>query len=264
MRVAIAGAAGRMGRTLMQAVLDDDALELGAATERPGAPEIGGDAGDLVGAGAVGVIVAAALAEAVQDFDVLIDFTIPAATLANLDTCHAAGRALVIGTTGFDAAGRARIRQAAQRIPILMAPNMSVGVNLMFRLVDQAARVLGDDVDIEVIDLHHRHKMDAPSGTAVRLGEVLAQALGRDLSEVAEYGRQGETGPRRRQAIGFSVLRGGDVVGEHSVLFAGDGERLEITHRAGSRMNFARGALRAAKFLADKPNGLFDIQDVLA
>lgn len=264
MRIAIAGAAGRMGRTLLQAVLDEDALALGAATERPGAAAVGADVGELVGAGPLGIFVVADPAQVADDFDTLIDFTIPEATLANLDICQAARRAMVIGTTGFDAAGLARIQEAAQQIAILMAPNMSVGVNLMLRLVEQAARALGDDVDVEVIDLHHRHKIDAPSGTAMRLGEVLAGALGRDLHAVAEHGRQGETGPRRREAIGFSVLRGGDAVGEHTVLFAGEGERLEITHRAGSRMNFARGALRAAKFLAGKRKGLFTMQDLLA
>lgn len=264
-RIAVAGAAGRMGRTLAQAVALDGELQLGAAIERPGAKEVEMDAGVVAGMGHWGVpvvdSVAAALAQ--QDFATLIDFTVPQATLGALDACRAAGKSMVIGTTGFDAAGLARIRQAAQSIPIVMAPNMSIGVNLMFRLVEQAARALGDEVDIEVIEAHHRHKMDAPSGTAVRLGQILAGTLGRDLDEVAEYGRQGETGARRRTTIGFSALRGGDIVGDHSVLFAGEGERIEITHRAASRMNFAKGALRAAKFLAGKSNGLFDMGDVL-
>lgn len=263
-RVAIAGAAGRMGRTLIQAIAEDGALQLGAAIEQPDAPSVGADAGEVAGVGALGVAIADSVADVIDDFETLINFTVPSATLAAVDACHDAGRGLVIGTTGFDAAGLARIRAAAEAVPILMAPNMSIGVNLMFRLVEQAARALGDEVDIEVVEAHHRHKIDAPSGTAVRLGEIVAGALGRSLEEDAIYGRQGETGPRDRRTIGFSTLRGGDIVGDHTVMFAGGGERLEITHRAASRMNFALGALRAAKFLADKGHGLFDMQDVLS
>ncbi len=263
MRVAVAGAAGRMGRTLIQAVFEDDELQLGAATERPSAHELGADAGELAGVGAMGVPLVGSVAEVLEGFDTLIDFTVPQATLGALHSCCATGKGVVIGTTGFDEAGLAQIRQAAQIIPILMAPNMSIGVNLMFRLVEQAAQALGNEVDIEVVEAHHRHKMDAPSGTAVRLGQILAKALGRNLDEVAEYGRQGQTGARARRAIGFSALRGGDIVGEHTVMFAGEGERIEITHRAGSRMNFAKGALRAVKFLADKRNGLYDMGDAL-
>ncbi|MYG13453.1 MAG: 4-hydroxy-tetrahydrodipicolinate reductase [Gammaproteobacteria bacterium] len=264
MRVAIAGASGRMGRTLIQAIAEDGALQLGAAIEQPGAPSVGADAGEVAGVGALGVAIADSVVAVIEDFETLINFTVPEATLAAVDACHDAGRGLVIGTTGFDAAGLARIRAAAEAIPILMAPNMSIGVNLMFRLVEQAARALGDEVDIEVVEAHHRHKIDAPSGTAVRLGELVAGALGRTLEEDAVYGRQGETGARSRRTIGFSALRGGDIVGDHTVMFAGGGERLEITHRAASRMNFALGALRAAKFLADKGHGLFDMQDVLS
>ena len=262
-RIGVAGAAGRMGRTLVQAVAADDDLQLGAAIERLGVKEVGADAGELAGVGALGVPVVDAVAAALDGFDTLIDFTVPQATLAALDACRVAGKGMVIGTTGFDEAGLAGIRQAAQSIPILMAPNMSVGVNLMFRLVEQAARALGDEVDIEVIEAHHRHKIDAPSGTAVYLGQILAETLGRDLNEVAEYGRHGETGARPRRSIGFSALRGGDIVGDHTVLFAGEGERLEITHRAGSRMNFAKGALRAAKFLSGRRSGLYDMGDAL-
>jgi 4-hydroxy-tetrahydrodipicolinate reductase len=203
------------------------------------------------------------LAAAADAYDALIDFSVPESTLRSVDVCAAAGKRLVIGTTGFDDDGLARIRVAAERVPILMAPNMSVGVNLCFKLVELAARVLGDDVDIEVIEAHHRDKIDAPSGTAVRLGEVLADALGRDLGEVAVYGRQGITGPRDRQTIGFATVRAGDIVGEHTVMYAGNGERIEITHRAQSRMNFAQGALRAVRFLAERRSGLFDMQDVL-
>ena len=262
--MAVAGAAGRMGRTLIQAVAEDGALRLGAAIEQPGVAALGADAGEVAGVGALGVAIGDSVIEATGKFDTLIDFTVPQATLAAVDACHDAGRGLVIGTTGFDAAGLARIRGAAEAVPILMAPNMSIGVNLMFRLVEQAARALGDEVDIEVVEAHHRDKIDAPSGTSVRLGEIVAGALGRSLEEDAVYGRQGETGVRSRRTIGFSTLRGGDIVGEHTVMFAGGGERLEITHRAASRMNFALGALRAAKFLADKGHGLFDMQDVLA
>ena len=262
-RVAIAGAAGRMGRTLIEAVVEDDAFALGAAVERPGLSLVGTDAGELAGVGRLNVPVVDSLAEVADAFDVLIDFTIPTATLQAVDICRTAGKQVVIATTGIDSAGVAAIRAAAENIAIVMAPNMSVGVNLVFRLVEQAARVLGDDADIEIIDAHHRHKIDAPSGTAMRLGQIVADTLGRNLEDVAVYGREGETGARDRRMIGFETIRAGDIVGEHTVLFGGTGERVEITHRANSRMNFARGALRAAHFLQDKPTGLFDMQDVL-
>ena len=263
-RVAIAGAAGRMGRTLVQAVAADADLALGAALERPAMPLIGQDAGELAGVGGLQVPVGDSLAGALPQFDVLIDFTVPAATLEAVSVCRGAGKSLVIGTTGFDAEGLQRIRAAARDIPILMAPNMSLGVNLLFQLIEQAARALGDAFDVEILEAHHRHKIDAPSGTALRMGQILAEALGRDLAETAVYARQGETGARRRDAIGFATLRAGDIVGEHTALFAGIGERLEITHRASSRANFAQGALRAAKFLQGRPPGLHDMQDVLA
>lgn len=263
-RVAIAGAAGRMGRALVQAVAADADLTLGAALERPAMPLIGQDAGELAGVGGLHVPVGDSLAGALPQFDVLIDFTVPAATLEAVSVCRGAGKSLVIGTTGFDAEGLQRIRAAARDIPILMAPNMSLGVNLLFQLIEQAARALGDAFDVEIIEAHHRHKIDAPSGTALRMGQILAEALGRDLAKTAVYARQGETGARRRDAIGFATLRAGDIVGEHTALFAGIGERLEITHRASSRANFAQGALRAAKFLQGRPPGLHDMQDVLA
>ena len=262
-RIAVSGAAGRMGRTVVQAVAEDDALQLGAAVDRPGISLIGADAGEVAGVGSLGVPIVDSLAAVVDAFDVLIDFTVPAATLQAVEVCRAAGRQAVIATTGIGAGGIAAIREAAADIAIVMAPNMSVGVNLVFRLTELAARVLGDDTDIEIIDLHHRHKIDAPSGTAVRLGEIVANTVGRDLDEVAVYGREGETGARDRRTIGFETIRAGDVVGEHTVLFGGTGERVEITHRANSRMNFARGALRAVRFLEDKPSGLYDMQDVL-
>ena len=262
-RVAVAGAGGRMGRTLVQAVTQADGLVLGAATEQPGSSLIGADAGELAGVGRLGVAVAADLAGAAAAFDVLIDFTAPAATLENLALCRAAGKRMVIGTTGLDADQRAAIAAAGQEIGIVFAPNMSVGVNLCFKLLDIAARVLGDDVDIEIIEAHHRHKVDAPSGTALRMGEVVAAALGRDLAEVAVYGREGHTGARERRTIGFETIRAGDVVGEHSVWFAADGERVEIAHKASSRMTFAKGAARAAHWLGSRGPGVFDMQDVL-
>jgi 4-hydroxy-tetrahydrodipicolinate reductase len=263
MRIGVAGAAGRMGRSLIQAVHAAPDLTLGAALERAESTLLGADAGELAGVGRLGVAVTAAAAVDTDAFDVLIDFSVPAATLGSVACCAAAGRRLVIGTTGFEPAGLERIRAAAERIPILMAPNMSVGVNLCFKLIELAAAVLGDAVDVEVIEAHHRDKIDAPSGTAVRMGEILAGALARDLREVAVYGREGITGARPRETIGFATVRAGDIVGDHTVLFAGAGERIEITHRADSRMNFAQGALRAARFLAGQSHGLFDMQDVL-
>ena len=262
-RIAVAGAAGRMGRTVVQAVAEDEGVRLGAALERPGMPLLGADAGELAGVGELGVRVVDSLSAVVDDFDALIDFTVPAATLRAVEVCRAAGKQAVIATTGIGAEGTAAIRKAAGDIAIVMAPNMSVGVNLVFRLTELAARVLGEDTDIEIIDLHHRHKIDAPSGTAVRLGQIVAQAVGRNLDEVAVYGREGETGARDRRTIGFETIRAGDVVGEHTVLFGGTGERVEITHRANSRMNFARGSLRAVRFLEDRTTGLYDMQDVL-
>jgi 4-hydroxy-tetrahydrodipicolinate reductase len=262
-RIAIAGAAGRMGRTLIEAChRQAPALAFVAAIDRPG-PAIGRDAGDLAGLGPLGVSVGSDLAAVTGAFDVLIDFTIPEATLANVEICRAAGRRIVIGTTGFSDAQRERIRAAAGDTAIVIAPNMSIGVNLCFKLLADAARVLGDSVDIEIIEAHHRDKIDAPSGTALRMGEVVAQALGRNLAECAVYGREGRTGARDRKTIGFETIRAGDIVGEHKVMFAGDGERIEIAHIASSRMTFAAGALRAADWLMQHERGLFDMQDVL-
>jgi 4-hydroxy-tetrahydrodipicolinate reductase len=251
-----------MGRALLEAVAAASDLRLVAALDRPGSSSLGRDAGELVGV-PLGVPVGDDVATALQDADVLIDFTRPEATLAHLAACRRAGVAMVIGTTGFDAAGREAIADAAVDIPIVFAPNMSVGVNLVFKLLDTAARVLAEGYDIEIIEAHHRHKVDAPSGTALRMGEVIAQALQRDLATCAVYGREGVTGERHAQTIGFATVRGGDIVGEHTALFAGIGERVEITHKASSRMTFALGALRAARFLADKANGMYDMQDVL-
>jgi len=262
-RVAVTGAAGRMGRTLIQAVHEAEGMMLGAAFERPDSTLLGADAGELAGVGRCDVPVTADVAAAAAAFDTLIDFSVPAATLASAAICATRGKALVIGTTGFDQEGLARIRAAAETVPVLMAPNMSVGVNVVFKLVEMATRVLGDGVDIEIIEAHHRHKIDAPSGTAVRMGEIVATTLGRDLGAVAVYGREGNTGARRRETIGFATVRAGDIVGDHTVLYAGNGERIEITHRAESRMNFAQGALRAARFLAGRQPGLYDMHDVL-
>jgi 4-hydroxy-tetrahydrodipicolinate reductase len=262
-RIAVAGAGGRMGRTLVQAVTETEGLSLGAATERPDSSLLQADAGELAGVGRLNVPVVPELSERLDDFDVLIDFTSPGATTAHLELCRTAGKCMVIGTTGLDQAQRDAIAAAGRDIGIVFAPNMSVGVNLCFKLLDIAARVLGDEVDIEIIEAHHRHKLDAPSGTALRMGEVVASALGRDLDEVAVYGREGQTGPRERRTIGFETIRAGDVVGEHSVWFVADGERVEIAHKASSRMNFGRGAARAAGWIAGRGPGLFDMQDVL-
>jgi 4-hydroxy-tetrahydrodipicolinate reductase len=263
-RVAVVGAAGRMGKTLIAAVDSAEGMELAAATERPGSSLVGTDAGELAGIGRSGVAIAPGLLDVVDDFDVVIDFTGPAATLAHIDFCETHGKAMVIGTTGLDDAQKARIRKASSSIGIVFAPNMSVGVNLCFRLLQMAAEVMGEDADIEIIEAHHRHKVDAPSGTALRMGEVVAEALGRDLREVAVYGREGQTGARDRRTIGFETIRAGDIVGEHTVWFATEGERVEIVHKASSRMTFARGAVRAAGWIVRQGAGLFDMQDVLA
>lgn len=262
-RIAVAGAAGRMGKSLIQAVTETEGLTLGAATERPGSSLIGADAGELAGLGKNGVAITDDLAKVVDQFDLLIDFTAPAATMNHLDICRANGKRMVIGTTGLDEAQKARLGEAGSAIGIVFAPNMSIGVNLCFKLLDIAARVMGNEVDIEVIEAHHRLKKDAPSGTALRMGEIVAQALGRDLKECAVYGREGVTGERDRRTIGFETIRAGDIVGEHTVMFVDIGERVEITHKAGSRMPYALGSMRAARFLAGRKSGLFDMQDVL-
>ncbi|MBK3747173.1 4-hydroxy-tetrahydrodipicolinate reductase [Stutzerimonas balearica] len=263
-RIAVMGAAGRMGKILIEAVQQTaGAAGLTAAIDRPDSTLVGADAGELAGIGRLGVPLSGYLARAVDEFDVLIDFTHPSVTLKNLEICRRAGKAMVIGTTGFSAEEKERLAQAAKDIPVVFAANFSVGVNLCLKLLDTAARVLGDDVDIEIIEAHHRHKVDAPSGTALRMGEVVAEALGRDLQKVAVYGREGQTGARQRETIGFATVRAGDVVGDHTVLFAADGERVEITHKASSRMTFAKGAVRAALWLDGKPAGLYDMQDVL-
>jgi len=265
-RIAIAGAGGRMGQALIEAALDADDLELAGALDQPRSPAIGADAGERCGR-STGIRVVSDIDAVVGVADVLIDFTRPAGTLAHLAACAGAGVGAVVGTTGFDAAGKAEIAERARAIPIVFAPNMSVGVTVLADLVERAARRLGPSFDIEIVEMHHRHKVDAPSGTALKLGEAAAAGAGVALSEHAVYAREGVTGERRKGTIGFATLRGGDVVGEHTVIFAGAGERVELTHRATSRQNFAAGALRAARFVAARrasgAAGLFDMADVL-
>jgi len=262
-KIAVTGAGGRMGRTLIEAVTGTEGMMLGAATERPDSSLIGTDAGELAGIGANGVILSDSLSKVTDDFDVLIDFTAPAASMAHLEICRSHGKFTVIGTTGLSDENKARLQEASSDIGIVFAPNMSVGVNLCLKLLDLAARVMGDEVDIEIVEAHHRHKVDAPSGTALRMGEVVADALGRDLKTCAVYGREGHTGERDRGIIGFETIRAGDIVGDHTVMFADIGERVEITHKASSRMTFANGAARAAGWIMGRGKGLYDMQDVL-
>ena len=262
-RIAITGAAGRMGKTLIEAVNLADNAVVSAAIERPESSLIGADAGELAGLGSNGVKIAGDISEVIDDFDVLIDFTVPAATVNNVQACAEAGKAIVIGTTGCSEEQLGLIKQAAEKTGVVMASNYSTGVNATFKLLNMAAQILGDDYDVEVIEAHHRHKVDSPSGTALSMGEAVAEGLGRDLKAVAVNGRDGIVGARTQQEIGFHAVRGGDVVGDHTVMFLADGERVEITHKASSRMSFARGAVRAAKWIADKKPGLRDMQDVL-
>ena len=261
--IAVIGAAGRMGKTLIEAIAANEGADLSAALEHPDSSLIGADAGELAGIGRNNIQVVASLHDVADDFDVLIDFSIPAVTAANAAFCLEHGKKMVIGTTGLDDNQLQQVQMASQTNAICMASNYATGVNLCFKLAELAASVLGDEVDIEISEAHHRHKIDAPSGTALSLGESVASALGRDLKDVAVYGREGQTGARDRQTIGFATVRAGDIVGDHTVLFAAEGERIEITHKASSRMAFARGAVRAAKWLATRESGLFDMQDVL-
>ncbi|MDG2115879.1 MAG: 4-hydroxy-tetrahydrodipicolinate reductase [Porticoccaceae bacterium] len=261
--IAVIGAAGRMGKTLIEAIAATEGADLSAALEHPDSSLIGADAGELAGIGRNNIQVVASLHDVADDFDVLIDFSIPAVTAANAAFCLEHGKKMVIGTTGLDDNQLQQVQMASQTNAICMASNYATGVNLCFKLAELAASVLGDEVDIEISEAHHRHKIDAPSGTALSLGESVASALGRDLKDVAVYGREGQTGARDRQTIGFATVRAGDIVGDHTVLFAAEGERIEITHKASSRMAFARGAVRAAKWLATRESGLFDMQDVL-
>jgi len=259
-RTGITGVNGRMGKALVQACQAREGIKLVSATVRPGSELMGTDAGQIAGIPPLGVPVGEALS---SEVDVVVDFTRPEATLELVDWCRRHDKRLVIGTTGFDPGQTERIEEAAKDIPIVLAPNMSVGVNLCFRLVELAAKTVGRSSDIEIIEAHHRHKADAPSGTALRLGEKAAAALERNLDDVAVYERRGHTGARPEEAIGFATVRAGDIVGEHTVLFASEGERIEITHKATSRLNFANGALRAAEWLSERGSGLYDMQDVL-
>jgi 4-hydroxy-tetrahydrodipicolinate reductase len=260
-RIAIAGAAGRMGRNLVLACDETDELLLTQALERADSPSLGMDTGVLAGLPANQVIVSDRVDP--EAFDLLIDFTHPSATTGHVDLCRDHGKKMVIGTTGCDAALEQKLAQAGEQIAIVYAPNMSVGVNLCLELLHIAASVLGDSVDIEVIEAHHRHKVDAPSGTALKMGQVIADALGRNLDDCAVYGRHGQTGARERKTIGFETIRAGDIVGEHTVMFADEGERVEITHKATDRMNFARGAMRACRWVSQREKGLFSMRDVL-
>ncbi|MDP8163230.1 4-hydroxy-tetrahydrodipicolinate reductase [Pasteurella skyensis] len=263
LRIAIVGAGGRMGRQLICAINNSDNVTIGAAFERKGSSLVGTDVGELAGIGALGIAVSDDLKSQTDNFDLLIDFTRPEGTLEHIAFCVANNKKMVIGTTGFDDEGKQAIENSAKNIPIVFASNYSVGVNLVFKLLEKAAKVMGDYCDIEVIEAHHRHKVDAPSGTALSMGEHIAKALDRDLKTHGVFAREGITGERKRDEIGFATIRAGDVVGEHSVWFADEGERVEIAHKASSRMTFANGAVRAAKWLTIKEKGLFDMTDVL-
>lgn len=262
MKIAIAGASGRMGRMLIEAVQTADDAVLSGALDVAGSPSIGNDAAAFQGATS-GVHITSDLATGLKDAEFLIDFTRPEGTLKHLEYCAEHGIKMIIGTTGFDEAGKIAIVAAARKTAVVFAPNMSVGVNVMMKLLEMAAKSFAEGYDIEIIEAHHRHKVDAPSGTALQMGEVIANAVGRNLKDVAVFAREGVTGPRDPSSIGFATVRGGDIVGDHTVLFAGIGERIEITHKSSSRVHYAQGSLRAARFLADKATGLYDMQDVL-
>lgn len=262
-RIAITGASGRMGRSLIEAVHLDEHVSFAAAMVRSNSSLVGVDAGELASVGKLGIEVIGDLSSAMADFDVLIDFTSPEATLKNLDLCIVEQKAMVIGTTGFNEEQLGQLKEKATQIPVVFAANFSTGVTLALRLLETAAKVMGDDADIEIIEAHHRHKVDAPSGTALAMGRAVAEPLGRDLKDCAVYGREGITGARDRTQIGFSTVRAGDVVGDHTVLFAAEGERLEITHKASSRMAFSRGAVKAASWVKNSEPGLYSMFDVL-
>ncbi|MFW5388118.1 MULTISPECIES: 4-hydroxy-tetrahydrodipicolinate reductase [unclassified Yersinia (in: enterobacteria)] len=262
-RIAVVGAGGRMGRQLIQAITHTEGVVLGAAVERVGSTLVGSDAGELAGTGLLKITVSDDLSNVIDDFDVLIDFTRPEGTLEHLAICHQYRKAMIIGTTGFDDAGKEAIRAAATDIAIVFAANFSVGVNVVLKLLEKAAKVMGDYTDIEIIEAHHRHKVDAPSGTALAMGEAIADSLGRSLKDCAVYSREGHTGERKPGTIGFATVRAGDIVGEHTAMFADIGERVEITHKATSRMTFANGAVKSAIWVSMRDNGLFDMRDVL-
>lgn len=263
-RIGIVGASGRMGRQLIEATQLTDQATLGAVVVRPGSSLVGCDAGELAGGPKTGVLVSDSLLAVKDDFDVLIDFTRPDATLEYLRFCETHQKAIVIGTTGFDEQGRDAIRAAGEKIPVVFAANFSVGVNLVLKLLEKAAKVMGEYSDIEITEAHHRHKVDAPSGTALAMGEAIAEAMDWKLSEHAVYSREGHTGERQPGTIGFATVRAGDIVGEHTAMFADIGERVEITHKASSRMTFAKGAVKAAIWLSGHKNGFYDMRDVLS
>ncbi|PLX86306.1 MAG: 4-hydroxy-tetrahydrodipicolinate reductase [Desulfuromonas sp.] len=262
-KVAVTGAAGRMGGRIITLVTEAEGLQVAGAVEAPGNPKLGEDAGLVAGCGQLGVAITDSLEQALSGADVLIDFTWPEVTLANLGVCKKLGKTMVVGTTGLTPEQRAVVEDAAGTIPVVFAPNMSVGVNLCFKLLKDMAATLGEAFDVEIVELHHNKKKDSPSGTAVRMGEIVADALDRDYNKVANYHREGMCGERTKEEIGMQTVRGGDIIGEHTVYFVGMGERIELTHRAMSRDMFARGAVRAAGWLAGKEPGLYDMQDVL-
>lgn len=262
-RIAVLGATGRMGRAIIQAAAQNSQVKLAAALDRAGNPLLGQDASALAGLPASGVLVTDSLDAVINDFDVLIDFSRPEGTLAVLPACLKHGKALVIGTTGFAPEQKEEVIAASRKIPVCMSANYSIGVNVTLRLLELAAKTLGDDYDVEIVEAHHKHKIDAPSGTALRMGEAVATGLNRDLKDCAVYERYGNTGARDGKTIGFATIRGGDVVGDHTVMFLGDGERVEISHKATSRMNFSNGAVRAAAWLKTRGPGLYEMRDVL-
>jgi len=262
-RIAVTGAAGRMGRMLIEAISQSDQAVLTAAVEHPSSSMIGSDAGELAGLGKNGVIIVDDLSKVLEQVDTVIDFTAPEATLANAALCAQYSKALVVGTTGFETQQKAELQAMQDKLALCIAANYSTGVNVCLKLLEQAAAILGDEYDVEIYEAHHRHKVDAPSGTALAMGEAVADSLGRDLEKVAVYGREGQTGARDKETIGFATVRGGDVVGDHTVMFMADGERIEISHKASSRMAFARGAVRAAAWMAGQQAGFYDMRDVL-
>ena len=262
-RIAIAGAAGRMGRNLVKATHQNPNASVGSGSERPESSLVGVDVGELCGEGHFNVALVDDLSKAITDFDVIVDFTAPVSTLANIELCKQHDKKLIIGTTGFSEEEKRLIDSAAKEISIVMAPNYSVGVNLVFKLLEKAAKVMGDYSDVEIVEAHHRHKVDAPSGTAIGMGEAIAGAMGNNLNDVAVWSREGITGERTKDEIGFATIRAGDIIGEHTAMFADIGERVEITHKATDRMTFANGAIKAAVWLNDKPAGFYTMTDVL-
>ncbi|MCC5517802.1 MULTISPECIES: 4-hydroxy-tetrahydrodipicolinate reductase [Vibrio] len=262
-RIAIAGAAGRMGRNLVKAAHQNSEASVGAGSERPESSLVGVDVGELCGEGRFDVALVDDLSKAIEEFDVIVDFTAPVSTLANIELCKRHGKKLIIGTTGFSEEEKQVIDAASKEMSIVMAPNYSVGVNLVFKLLEKAAKVMGDYCDVEIVEAHHRHKVDAPSGTAIGMGEAIAGAMGNELNDVAVWSREGITGERTKDEIGFATIRAGDIIGEHTAMFADIGERVEITHKATDRMTFANGAIKAAVWLNDKPAGFYTMTDVL-